>query len=140
MDTTQIVIALIGFVGAILSVWITSKTTQEKVTNEIQTQNRLQDQKIDQIVADMKNSNDEMTKKIQSCNRDLTEKMDTQNELLNLKIEHLTDTQKNMSKDIESHNNYAKMFSENVPVIKEKIEVANKRIADLEADVKHYHG
>lgn len=42
----------------------------------------------------------------------------------------------NMSKSLESHNGYARMFSEALPVIKEQIIVANKRIADLESGQK----
>lgn len=129
LDNTQIIIAIIGFLGAIISVIITSKSTQEKLINEIKTQDKLQDEKIDRLVVDLKKTNE-----------DLKEKIDTQNNILNLKIEHLTEAQTDMKKNIESHNNYAKLFAENIPVMSEKISVANKRIADLEADVKHYHG
>jgi hypothetical protein len=44
-----------------------------------------------------------------------------------------------MKDDIRSHNNYAKLFNENIPVIKEKLSVANHRIGDLEKDIKFYH-
>lgn len=42
---------------------------------------------------------------------------------------------KGMKKDIEEHNHYAKLFSENIPVIREQIKVANHRIDDLERKV-----
>jgi hypothetical protein len=44
-----------------------------------------------------------------------------------------------MKNDIRSHNNYAKLFNENIPVIKEKLSVANHRIEDIEGDIKYYH-
>lgn len=40
-----------------------------------------------------------------------------------------------MQKDIEEHNHYAKLFNENIPVIREQIKVANHRIDDLERKV-----
>lgn len=49
----------------------------------------------------------------------LTQKI-MENELLHIK-EH-----------VKEHNNYAKMFSENVPVIKEQIKVINHRLEGLE--------
>lgn len=45
-----------------------------------------------------------------------------------------------MSKSLAEHNGYAKMFGESVPVIKEQITVANKRIADLEDGQKRLEG
>jgi hypothetical protein len=44
-----------------------------------------------------------------------------------------------MKEDIRSHNHYAKLFNENIPVIKEKLSVANHRIEDIEGDIKFYH-
>ena len=44
-----------------------------------------------------------------------------------------------MKEDIRSHNNYAKLFNENIPLIKEKLSVSNKRIGDIEDDIRFYH-
>lgn len=41
-----------------------------------------------------------------------------------------------MHKDVSEHNNYAKLFAENVPVIQEQMKVANNRIKDLEEGQK----
>lgn len=37
-----------------------------------------------------------------------------------------------IKESVKEHNNYAKMFSESVPVIKEQIKVINHRLEDLE--------
>lgn len=123
--SNDIAVALLGLVGVIISVIVTSRTTQNKLMNELSTHNKLQDQKIEQISTDIK-----------TTTKELNDKIDTQNEIINLKIEHITSEQASIKKDIESHNNYARMFQESVPVLTEKITVANKRIADLEQDVR----
>ena len=64
----------------------------------------------------------------------------TRSELINqLKINQaVTDTKlENLAKKVDEHNGYAKLFSENIPVIKEQIKVANHRIDDLEREAKH---
>jgi len=37
-----------------------------------------------------------------------------------------------MKEDIKSHNSYAKMFSENIPAIKQHMEDVDRRLGDLE--------
>lgn len=54
--------------------------------------------------------------------------MEIQQAILQTKME-------GMKKDIEEHNHYAKLFNENIPVIREQIKVANHRIEDLERKV-----
>jgi peptidoglycan hydrolase CwlO-like protein len=66
-------------------------------------------------------------------------KLDTNQQLTNNEIKHIKQDIKTMKDDIRSHNNYAKLFNENIPVIKEKLSVANHRIGDLEKDIKFYH-
>ena len=123
--SNDIAVALLGLVGVIISVIVTSRTTQNKLMNELSTHNKLQDQRIEQISTDIK-----------TTTKELNDKIDIQNEIINLKMEHITSEQAGIKKDIESHNNYARMFQESVPVLTEKITVANKRIADLEQDVR----
>lgn len=68
--------------------------------------------------------------------KDLYAKLDKQSELtdqrLDAKIERLqavTDTKlEELTREVRRHNN----FAERIPVIEEKIKVANNRIADLE--------
>lgn len=65
-------------------------------------------------------------------------KQDISNSITSIKkdLEHIEDKIKDLQKHVESHNNYARMFQENVPVLVEKVKVVNNRIADLENDIK----
>ena len=40
--------------------------------------------------------------------------------------------QNEMAEDVKSHNNYAKMFAENVPVLKEQIREMDERLDRIE--------
>jgi len=51
---------------------------------------------------------------------------------LDKKIAVIEEKLKSIDKKVEEHNGYARLFQENIPVIKEKISVANHRIDDLE--------
>ena len=124
MDTTQIVVAVIGLFGVIISVFATAKATQNKVTQELQTQNEVQNQKIDQLSVDINTTKTELTTKIDS-NQILTE----------TKISFLTSEMTEMKTDIREHNNYAK----SMPVIEEKVKVINNRLNDLEAFQKQFY-
>jgi peptidoglycan hydrolase CwlO-like protein len=70
---------------------------------------------------------------------EVTHKIDTNQQVMNNDITHIKNKMGEMDDSIKSHNNYAKLFNENIPVIKEKLTVANKRISDLEDDVRFYH-
>ena len=69
----------------------------------------------------------------------VTHTLDTNQQLIKNEISHIKTKMSEMDDSIKSHNNYAKLFNENIPVIKEKLTVANKRIADIEDDVRFYH-
>lgn len=69
----------------------------------------------------------------------VTNTLDTNQQLIKNEITHIKTEMGDMKNDIRSHNNYAKLFNENIPVIKERLSVANNRIADLESDVRFYH-
>ena len=75
----------------------------------------------------------------------VTEKLDTNQQLMNAEISHIKTEICEMKEDVRSHNHYAKLFSDNIPaikdipVIKEKLTVANKRIGDIEDDIRFYH-
>ena len=69
----------------------------------------------------------------------VTQKLDTNQQVTNNEIEHIKTEMGEMKESIKSHNNYARLFNENIPVIKEKITVSNKRLSDLEDDVRFYH-
>jgi peptidoglycan hydrolase CwlO-like protein len=70
---------------------------------------------------------------------DVTHKLDTNQQLIGNEIKHIKTEMGEMKNDIRSHNNYAKLFNENIPLIKEKLSVANHRIEDIEGDIKFYH-
>jgi len=54
---------------------------------------------------------------------------------LDKKVAVIEERLKSIDKKVEEHNGYARMFQENIPVIKEKISVQNHRIDDLEKKV-----
>lgn len=70
---------------------------------------------------------------------DVIQKLDTNQQLTKNEIEHIKTDIGSMKDDIKSHNHYAKLFNENIPLIKEKLSVANHRIEDIECDIKFYH-
>ncbi len=61
--------------------------------------------------------------------------MDKQQVLLKAELDHVKTEMTEIKADLKSHNGYAQMFSEAIPVIKEQIKVANHRIDDLEKKV-----
>ena len=63
---------------------------------------------------------------------EVTKQLDKNHAILSVEVEHIKQNMAEMKSDIKEHNNYAKMFNENIPVIKEQIKVANHRIDDLE--------
>ena len=69
----------------------------------------------------------------------VTHKLDTNQQIINNEISHIKTEISTMKADIRSHNNYAKLFNENIPLIKEKLTVSNKRIGDIEDDIRFYH-
>ena len=73
--------------------------------------------------------------------QDKTEhKLDTNQQVMTNEMNHIKSEMAEMKDDIKAHNQYAKLFNENIPVIKEKIDVANNRIKDLEHIAEKYHG
>lgn len=70
---------------------------------------------------------------------EVTHKLDTNQQVMNNEITHIRNEIGDMKVDIRSHNNYAKLFNENLPVIKEKLSAATRRIEDIEQDIKFYH-
>ena len=51
-------------------------------------------------------------------------------------INYIKDSMAEMKADLKSHNHYAQLFNENIPVIKEKLGVEEHRVKDLEDEVK----
>lgn len=103
-------ISLLGVVVSLVSIFVSAKTTRDGVTQKLDTNQQLMEQELGHVKTEMS----QMKTAIQS-------------EISGMKA------------DIRSHNNYAKLFNENIPVIKEKLSVANNRIKDIEDDVRFYH-
>lgn len=59
------------------------------------------------------------------------ESLKISNEVQNVKIEHLTQEQKGLKEELKKTNS----FVERIPVLEEKVKVANNRISDLERKV-----
>lgn len=66
----------------------------------------------------------------------VTNELHEQNAVQAAEMEHMKKDMEEMKTDIKEHNHYARMFSEALPVLKEKISVANHRIEDLEKKVE----
>lgn len=63
----------------------------------------------------------------------VTSKLDTNQQLMNAEITHIKENITDMKADIKSHNNYAKMFSESVPVLQEQIKSVDRRLSNMES-------
>jgi len=125
LENPEIFAAICGLLGVIISVFASAKVTQDKVTRKLESQNEVQNTKIEQLGVDMKNIKIE-----------LTEKMDAANKIEELKIEHINESLETLKIDVKEHNHYAQMFNETIPVLQEKMKVENHRMDDLEAEVK----
>jgi hypothetical protein len=109
-------VTLVGIVVSLVGIFVSAKNTKDEVTQKLDTNQKLMKQDIDHIKTDMSQM-----------------KLDIQKEMCEMK------------EDVRSHNHYAKLFSDNIPaikeipVIKEKISIANKRLGAIEDDVRFYH-
>lgn len=62
----------------------------------------------------------------------VTIELSKQNALQNQEIEHIKAEITEMKADIKEHNNYARMFAETMPVVKEQIKYNAQRLESLE--------
>ena len=76
---------------------------------------------------------------------EVAHKLDTNQQVMSNEISNIKTELQEVKVDVRSHNHYAQLFSENIPmikeipVIKEKVSVCNKRVADIEDDIRFYH-
>lgn len=68
----------------------------------------------------------------------VTSKLDVNQQLTANEIIHIKADMAEMKSDIKSHNHYAQLFNENVPVIKEQTKNLSQRVDRLEAEM-HDH-
>lgn len=66
----------------------------------------------------------------------VTNELDKKTALQQQEIDHIKESIVDMKEDLKEHNHYAKLFAESMPVVQERIKVANNRIADLEEQLK----
>lgn len=83
--TVAIIVAILGFLGTLISVFVSAKTTRDKLTNQI-----------------------------------------------NIEMAVIQTKMEQMDKKVEEHNEYAKMFHENIPVLKEQLKEVNRRLEKVE--------
>ena len=69
----------------------------------------------------------------------VTHTLDTNQQLMKSEIDHIKADVADMRTDIKSHNHYAQLFNENIPVIKEKLSTSEQRLGNIEDDIKFYH-
>lgn len=70
---------------------------------------------------------------------EVTHKLDINQQVMKTEITYIKTDMEDMRKDIHSHNHYAQLFNENIPVIKEKLSSSAQRLDNIEADIKFYH-
>lgn len=63
----------------------------------------------------------------------VTTKLDANQKVMNAEISHIKGDMKEMKDDIKTHNHYAQLFSENIPVMQEQLKETHRRLEDLES-------
>ena len=69
----------------------------------------------------------------------VTQKLDTNQKIMENEMKHIKTEMTDMKNDIKTHNHYAKLFDENIPVIKDRLSTNADRIKGLEKDMRYYH-
>jgi len=62
----------------------------------------------------------------------MTQKLDTNQQKMDVEIKHIKENISEMKEDIKQHNNYARLFQENIPAIKQHQTDTDRRIAAIE--------
>ena len=70
---------------------------------------------------------------------EVTHKLDINQHVMRTELTNVKTDMDDMRKDIRSHNHYAQLFNENIPVIKEKLSSSEQRLNSIENDIKFYH-
>ena len=70
---------------------------------------------------------------------EVTHKLDINQHVMRTELTNVKTDMDDMRKDIRSHNHYAQLFNENIPVIKEKLSSSEQRLNNIENDIKFYH-
>lgn len=136
---SSIIVALISCFGVSLGAILTFVVQIKKLRNETEQNAIKQTEEFKETIrkslesnrneylegiADVKHSIGE----INVCVATLQQSMNSRLALFDLRFQHLTDEFNDMKTEVREHNNFAKRL----PVLEEKMTVANHRIADLE--------
>lgn len=125
---TEIWVAIIGCFGVALTSILTTivqlrklRAEQEQTITESLNANR---NEYLEGIASVKESINE----INVCVGSMQQAMNSQWALFDLRLQHLTEKVSQLETSVSSHNN----FAQRLPVLEEKVNVANHRISDLE--------
>lgn len=125
---TEIWVAIIGCFGVALTSILTTivqlkklRTEQEQTITESLNANR---NEYLEGIASVKDSIGE----INVCVGSMQQSMQSQWSLFDLRLQHLTEKVSDLENSVSAHNN----FAQRLPILEEKISVANHRISDLE--------
>ena len=128
---TEIWVAIIGCFGVALTSILTTivqlrklRSEQEKTISDSLNANR---NEYLEGIASVKDSIAE----INVCVGSMQQSMNNQWSLFDLRIQHLTEKVSDLENSVSAHNN----FAQRMPVLEEKISVANHRIADIEKTI-----
>lgn len=67
---------------------------------------------------------------------ELLHKLDTNQQLMNARMDTMQSELSEVKVDVKSHNNYARLFNEAVPVLREQYKEASKNIEDMKLDIR----
>lgn len=125
---TEIWVAIIGCFGVALTSILTTivqlkklRAEQERTITESLNANR---NEYLEGIASVKDSIGE----INVCVGSMQQSMQSQWSLFDLRLQHLTEKVSDLENSVSAHNN----FAQRLPILEEKISVANHRISDLE--------
>lgn len=119
--STAVTTATATIIGNIFS----NKSNREKLLAQLDVSSQLKDVEIENLKREVNNLKTLVSTTSENSRKETS-----------LEIGYLKEDMEKIHKTVESHNNYARMFAENVPLINEKIKVVNNRLEDLEAGQK----
>lgn len=130
MDMMQIVVLVLSTAvttatATIIGNIFSNKSNREKLLAQLDVSSQLKDVEIENLKREVNNLKTLVSTTSENSRKETS-----------LEIGYLKEDMEKIHKTVESHNNYARMFAENVPLINEKIKVVNNRLEDLEAGQK----
>ena len=66
----------------------------------------------------------------------VTNELGANQQVMSNEIAHIKENVTEMKEDLRAHNQYAKLFNENVPVLRQQINDLDRRVSTLENDLK----